>query len=102
MTTWGLGVDKTQGPDGFSIFFYCKFWDIVKPDIIKLIECLHEGTLQLYRLNYAYVVLISNGRKEKEAGNFRPISVLNASREDHFQGVGQQAKDNLVDFIDDH
>ena len=33
---FGLGAEKTLGPDGFSIIFFQKFWDIVKPDITFL------------------------------------------------------------------
>ena len=35
---WGLGVDKAPGPDGFPIFFYRDFRDIVKPEVIKSYE----------------------------------------------------------------
>ena len=43
-------------------------------------ECLHDKTLQLDRLNYVNVVLIQKKKGEaKKVGDFRPISVLNAS-----------------------
>ena len=44
---WGLGTDKAPGTDGFSVFFYRQFWDIVKTDIIRLFDCLHNESLQL-------------------------------------------------------
>ena len=34
MAIWGLEPDKALGPDEFLIFFFRKFWDIVKHDII--------------------------------------------------------------------
>ena len=42
-------------------------------------ECLDAGTLQLDRLNHASVVLILISIIAKEVGDYRPISVLNAS-----------------------
>jgi len=54
---WGLGADKASGPDEFPIFFYQKFWDI------SLMEGLHDGTLQLDRLNYAHVVPVPKKRR---------------------------------------
>jgi len=43
----GLEADKSPVPDSFPIFFYCQFWDVVKPN---------EGNLRLDRLNYAHVL----------------------------------------------
>ena len=75
----GLGSDKSPGPDGFPIFFYQKFWDVVRLDFIRIMDGLHAGTLQLDGLNYATMVLIPKKDELKEVGDFRPISVLNAS-----------------------
>jgi len=41
---WGLRAEKAPGPNGFPVFFYMIFWDIIKADVIKLMECLHAGT----------------------------------------------------------
>ena len=31
LVVWELGADKSLGPDGFTIFFYRHFWNIVTP-----------------------------------------------------------------------
>jgi len=64
---WSMDPDKAPGPDGFTIHFYRICWNIIKPDLIRMIK----GFLQ----------------KEKLGGNtnstsfdrFRPISLCNAS-----------------------
>jgi len=34
--------------------------------VIRMLECLHEETLQIQRLNYAYVVLMPKKRAGKK------------------------------------
>jgi len=41
-TVWSFGADNAPGPNDFSMFFYHKFWDIIKPDIIILLDCFHQ------------------------------------------------------------
>jgi hypothetical protein len=45
-------------PDSLPFFFYQKFWDLVKSDLVELFDDFHKGTLDLYRLNYALVTLV--------------------------------------------
>jgi hypothetical protein len=30
---FSMGADKAPGPDGFSMFFYHTYWDIIKLDL---------------------------------------------------------------------
>ena len=48
-------------------------------DIFRIMDGMHVETVQLDRLNYAMVVLTPKKDEAKEVGDFRPISVLNAS-----------------------
>ena len=34
---WTLHLEKSSGPDGFTISFYRTFWDVIKRDLIKMI-----------------------------------------------------------------
>ena len=99
---WGLWVEKTLRPGVFSVFFYMIFWDIIKADVFKLMECLHAGTLQLNRFNYASVDLIPKRDEAKEVGDFRPISVLNASVKIISKVLANRLSEVLVDCIDDN
>jgi len=99
---WGLWPEKAPGPDGFPVFFYMIFWDIIKADVFKLMECLHAGTLQLNRLNYASVDLIPKRDEAKEVGDFRPISVLNASVKIIYKVLANRLSEVLGDCIDDN
>lgn len=71
--------DKAPGPDGFSLNFFTKCWDIVKGELMSLIHAFHSGRHNFFDiLNTANIVLIP----KKEGGDcitdFRPISLIHA------------------------
>lgn len=35
---FGMGKDKSCGPDGFTTGFFHKYWDIVGPSMIKVVK----------------------------------------------------------------
>jgi len=45
-------------PDGFSVEFFKAFWPLIKDDIKEMLDKLHEGSLELWRLNYGVVILL--------------------------------------------
>jgi hypothetical protein len=51
-------------PDSLPFFFYQKFWDLVKSDLVELFDDFHKGTLDLYRLNCALVTLVPKVGKD--------------------------------------
>ena len=73
-----MGGDKSPRPDGFSACFSQAFWGVLKKDVIELFEEFHRGSLEIDRLNYAYVVLIPKREVVDKVHEFRPITLLNA------------------------
>jgi hypothetical protein len=67
------------GPDGLPFLFYQKYWEYVKHDIFNLFKYFQEGSLDLFRLNFAMLTLIPKVENACEMKNFRPISLLNCS-----------------------
>ena len=44
----GMAKEKTPGSDGFTSEFYCKFWDLVGPDLVEVSNsCYFHGSLSL-------------------------------------------------------
>ncbi len=72
-----LGGDKAPGPDGFPLSFYQAFWEVLKEDVGRIFHELHEGSLGTGPIDYSYVCLIPKKESAKNAGEFRPISLLN-------------------------
>jgi hypothetical protein len=50
-------VEGAPDPDGLPFLFFQKFWDIIKTDILNMFQDFHEGTLDLYRLNFVLLTL---------------------------------------------
>jgi len=62
---------------------------------------LHGETLRLDRLNYTHVVFIQKKTESKEVGDFRPISILNASVKIISKVLANRLREVLEGFIDD-
>ena len=65
------------GPDGLSIEFYKEFWPLLRNDIKEMLDELHEGSLDLWRLNYRVIILIPKLKLPNNIKQFRPICLLN-------------------------
>jgi hypothetical protein len=71
-----LDTNASPVPDGLSMGFYKEFWSEVKFIILEMFQDLHRGALNLSRLNYGMISLLtllslttkfapSNGAKER-------------------------------------
>lgn len=70
-----MNTSSSLGPDGFGPSFYRTFWSLLKNDVLELFAAFMVASLDLDRLNQAYLVLIpkKDGARTLEA--FRPISL---------------------------
>lgn len=74
-----LGSDKAPGPDGFPVFFFQHFWDLIKQDLIDIFNDPHQGDLDYKHINSALIVIIPKKHGASSPQEFRPISLLNSS-----------------------
>ena len=55
-----MPVDKAPGPDGFSLNFYHKCWEIIKHGVVNALNALYfRRDRGLNSLNQALIVLLS-------------------------------------------
>jgi hypothetical protein len=69
--------DKAPGPDGFSGAFFKSCWEIIKVDLMRVIQLfgnLHAENL--HWLNSANVVLLPKKEGAEQVADFRPISLI--------------------------
>nr|XP_040256667.1 uncharacterized protein LOC120974274 [Aegilops tauschii subsp. strangulata] len=59
-----MNSNASPGPDGFGPAFFKANWDLVKSDLLALMEDFHKGTAQLNRINKAFIVLLPKKRKK--------------------------------------
>lgn len=75
-TVMSMGKDKSQGPDGFSMFFYQKCWDIIHVDLIEVFAEFFDNGVIRKDVNATFLVLLPKKNAAMEMMDFRPISLV--------------------------
>jgi hypothetical protein len=68
--------DKAPGPDGFTMAFFQKCWEILKTDIIAVLKGFQTGGKFEESLNATFVSLILKKAGAVDIKDFRPISLI--------------------------
>lgn len=68
---------KVPGPNGFNIDFFKASWDIVKKDILDVVEDSKISKTILKALNTSFIALIPKQDKAMTLDQFRPIALCN-------------------------
>lgn len=74
----GIKGDRELGLDGFTITFFQRCWDIVKGDMMKVLDEFYYSEEFYERLNDNYIVLILKKNIAKEMKDFRLICLLSS------------------------
>ena len=74
---WGLGKDKSPGPDGFTGSFLRLIWDCREEEIWGMAEESRCGGFVLKDLNNTFITLVPKRGECKSFDDFRPISLCN-------------------------
>ena len=69
-------MDKAPGPDGFTMGFYIKCWEVLKKDIMGTFRNSHARRVFGKSFSVTYVTLIPKHTRAKELRDFRPISLI--------------------------
>jgi Reverse transcriptase (RNA-dependent DNA polymerase) len=76
---FSMNSNKAPRPDGFSILFYQKFWDLIKHDIVFLFSEFYHHRLDIAKFNRTIICLIPKVVDTSTIKDVQPISLLNYS-----------------------
>jgi hypothetical protein len=69
--------DKATGPDGFTGRFYKVCWNIIKQEVMNVVAALwNRNSLNLSKLNSAYITMVPKVEGADQVKDFRPISLV--------------------------
>ena len=74
---YSLQKGKSPGPDGFTIEFFQGFFDLVKGDLLKVVQESQRAGKVLGALNSTFLALIPKKQNSSSFEDFRPISCCN-------------------------
>lgn len=69
-------TDKAPEPDGFTMGFFIKCWEVVKYDIMNVFHNFHEEDMFERSFNATFITLIPKKKSAKELKDFRLISLI--------------------------
>lgn len=67
--------NKSLGPDGFPMFFFEHFWDVVGEDVSNVVKEFFCTRSLLKELNATFVILIPKKQRVDSLDSFRPINL---------------------------
>jgi hypothetical protein len=76
---FGMKENSAPGPDGLSVCFYKSCWEIIKGELMGMVNDFYMGNLDIARLNYGVFNLIPKVKEANNVKQFRPICLLNVS-----------------------
>lgn len=68
---------KALGPDGFNAYFFKACWNIVKEDILNVVEDFRVNKTILKVLNTSFISLIPKQDNAQTPERYRPIALCN-------------------------
>lgn len=68
---------KAPGPNGFPIEFFQEFWEIIKFDLLEVVQESHRNKQRLKSMNSTFLVLVPKKDGANNLDHFRPIALCN-------------------------
>ena len=78
-SVFDMKENTAPSPDGFGVSFYKHCWNVIKGELMGMINDFYLGNLDLARLNYGVITLIPKVMYANNVKQFIPICLLNVS-----------------------
>ncbi|KAJ1380434.1 Endonuclease/exonuclease/phosphatase superfamily [Sesbania bispinosa] len=76
-TSFSMGAHKAPGPDGLNGLFYQKHWEVVKEDVVALVQDFFSNGIIKNEINETLVALVPKVPSLETIVHYRPISCCN-------------------------
>ena len=72
-----MNTNKSPGPDGLTVEFYRKFWDMLAPHLVLVFNSCFQAGEMCESMKASNTRVLDKKRHQKSLKNWRPISLLN-------------------------
>lgn len=72
-----LALNKSPGPNGFTIEFFLSYWHIVGKATCRAVKAFFHSSKLLKEINHTYIALIRKVDSPNNSNDFRPICLCN-------------------------
>ena len=70
------GSEKSSGPDGLNFKFIKKFWQVIKPDVLRFLNEFYVNGIFPKGCNASFIVLIPKVADPQFLNDYKPISLI--------------------------
>lgn len=95
----GMQNGKTPGLNGFNVDFFKACWEIIKQDILDVVEDSSKNKFVLRVLNASFITLIPKQEKAMKLDRFRPIALCNVVYKIISKGIENRLKPLLPTLV---
>ncbi|KAK9671811.1 hypothetical protein RND81_12G056000 [Saponaria officinalis] len=71
---FSIDVNKSPGPDGFTLGFFRAAWSVIQADFLRVVKTFFESGKMLKQVNFTLISLIPKGGNPSSVLDYRPIS----------------------------
>lgn len=93
---WSIDSNGSPGPDGFTFGFYKANWEIVKGDIMKVMQKVHSNSRFVKGFNPSFLCLIPKCPSPSSIEEYRPIFLISSA----YKIIVKTLADRLSKVID--
>ena len=96
---FGMKKGKAPGPDGFPVEFCKEFWEIIKFDLLEVVQESYQNKQMLKSLNATFLALIPKVDGANSLDQFKPISLCNVTYKIITKLIAERLKTFLATLI---
>ncbi|XP_058733800.1 uncharacterized protein LOC131605468 [Vicia villosa] len=73
---WSCDGNKSSGPDGFTLEFFKKFWEVIKEDILTFVQDFFERAKLIKACTSSFITLVPKVNNPQSLNEYRPICLV--------------------------